>query len=224
MRKGDEKRQVLLNEAEKLFCLRGYDRTSVQEILVASGMSKGGFYHHFASKEDVLTALCDRRAERAALFTAEALNAAVTPMERINAVLHGFMPLRKEEAAFLAMLLPVINTAEGRSLAMTYQDALEAQFLPLLKAEIASAFAAETVFPPVKEIEDVVLNTVNHCWMTIAAEAYGCIRGGRRLDQAALLRLLEKYRRAVEVLLDAPFGSIEILRVEELEEVLRVAV
>ena len=51
MRKGDEKRLELLNEAERLFCQHGYDKTSVQDILGATGLSKGGFYHHFASKE-----------------------------------------------------------------------------------------------------------------------------------------------------------------------------
>ena len=86
MRKGDEKRQELLGAAERLFCQQGYEKTSVQDILNAVALSKGGFYHHFASKEEVLTALCARRAERAAAFTAEALNQASTPLGRINAL------------------------------------------------------------------------------------------------------------------------------------------
>lgn len=221
MRKGDEKRQLLLDAAEKLFCQQGYEKTSVQDILNATGMSKGGFYHHFASKDEVMTALCDRRAERAVAFTAELLNHAATPMERINAVLYGFIPLRKDEAAFASLLLPVIGTSEGRAVAMTYQDALEKHFLPLLKAEVASAAAVEAVFTPVKEIEGVILNTVNHGWMAVAADVYACIREGRRIDQPTLLNTLEKYRRAVEILLDAPFGTVEIVRVEEVDEVAR---
>lgn len=219
MRKGDAKRQQLLGEAERLFCQRGYDKTSVQDILAAAGISKGGFYHHFDSKDEVLTALCQRRAERAAAFTADALDAAHTPMERINAVLRGFIPMRLEETAFLNMLLPVIARAEGRAIAMTYQDALESHFLPLLRAEIAAAMG--TVFPPVKDVESIVLNTVNHCWMGVAASLYNALREGRRPDTTVFLALLEKYRRAVEVLLDAPYGTVEIIRVEELEEVCR---
>lgn len=219
MRKGDAKRQQLLGEAEKLFCQRGYDKTSVQDILAAAGISKGGFYHHFDSKDEVLTALCQRRAERAAAFTADALDAAHTPMERINAVLRGFIPMRLEETAFLNMLLPVIARAEGRAIAMTYQDALESHFLPLLRAEISAAMG--TVFPPVKDVESIILNTVNHCWMGVAASLYNALREGRRPDTTVFLALLEKYRRAVEVLLDAPYGTVEIIRVEELEEVCR---
>lgn len=219
MRKGDEKRQELLAASEKLFCQQGYEKTSVQDILTATGMSKGGFYHHFASKEEVLSDLCTRRAERAAAFTAEALNNAGTPMGRINAVLHGFIPLRREEAAFVSMLLPLIEKPEGRGVAMLYQDALTEHFLPLLKAEIATAVSVEAVCPPVKDMEMVILQTVNHCWMEAAAYVARVNREGWRHDQLTLLNLLDKYRRAVEVLLDAPYGSIEIIRVEEWDEV-----
>lgn len=221
MRKGSEKRQGLLDAAEKLFCQQGYEKTSVQDILDATGLSKGGFYHHFASKDEVMTALCTRRAERAAAFTGEALSAANTPMERINAVLHGFMPLRREDADFAGMLLPVISKPESRAVAMLYQDALEENFLPLLKAAVASAAAVEEVFPPVKDIEQVILNTVNHCWMAVAQEVWRGLSEGRRMEQMMLLTVVEKYRRAVEVLLDAPYGTIEIVRVEELDEVFR---
>lgn len=221
MRKGGEKKQGLLDAAEKLFCQQGYEKTSVQDILDATNLSKGGFYHHFASKDEVMTALCSRRAERSAAFVAEAMNASSSPLGRINAVLYGFMPLRKGAADFAAMLLPVISKPESRAVAMVYQDALEEHFLPLLKAAVASAAAVEEVFPPVKDIERVILNTVNHCWMAVAQEAYTCLAEGQLIDQMALLAAMEKYRRAIEVLLDAPYGTIEIIRVEELDEVLR---
>ena len=210
MRKGEEKRQELLNAAEKLFCAKGYEGTSVQDILNVAEMSKGGFYHHFASKEDVIKALCARRAERALAYTEDALSKAESSMGRINAVLRGFMPLRREESTFVDMLRPVMNTPEGRAIAMTYQDALETVFLPLLKAEIAAAAAVGVVCPPMKDAESMILNLVNHCWMQAVAN---------QIDQLDMLNLLSKYRRAVEVLLDAPYGSVEIIRVEEMDEV-----
>ena len=222
MRKGEEKRQELLNAAEKLFCQQGYEKTSVQDILGVTGLSKGGFYHHFSGKDEMLAALCTRRAERAAAYTAEALNQAENSMGRINAVLRGFMPLRREEADYVSLLLPLISKPEGRGAAMIYQDALEEDFLPLLKAEIAAAAAAKVVFPRVKDMERIILHTVNHAWMTIAAVMASAWEKGQRLEPNLILSLLEKYRRAIELLLDAPFGSIEILRVEEIEEVNRL--
>lgn len=43
----------IVEESLKLFSLNGYWHTSVTDILEAAGTSKGGFYNHFASKEDL---------------------------------------------------------------------------------------------------------------------------------------------------------------------------
>ncbi|MEV6103556.1 TetR/AcrR family transcriptional regulator [Streptomyces sp. NPDC051940] len=44
----------LLAVATRLFAERGYDRTSVQEIVEAAGVTKGALYHYFGSKDDLL--------------------------------------------------------------------------------------------------------------------------------------------------------------------------
>jgi AcrR family transcriptional regulator len=46
--------QRLLAAATRLFADRGYDRTSVQEIVESAGVTKGALYHYFGSKEDLL--------------------------------------------------------------------------------------------------------------------------------------------------------------------------
>lgn len=46
--------QRLLAAATRLFAEQGYDRTSVQEIVEAAGVTKGALYHYFGSKEDLL--------------------------------------------------------------------------------------------------------------------------------------------------------------------------
>ena len=43
----------IVHESLKLFSLKGFLSTSIQEILEATGSSKGGFYNHFSSKEDL---------------------------------------------------------------------------------------------------------------------------------------------------------------------------
>lgn len=214
MRKGDEKRQALLDLSEGLFLGRGYVQTSIQDILDAADMSKGGFYHHFAGKEEILRALCQRRAERAADRAADALTHADTPMGRINAILHAYLPLCREEVSFTAMLLPALTGLEGRALAMHYQAALEEQFAPLLRREIASAAAAGAVYPPVDDPARMLLCLLDQAWMTLAARLTA-----DALEPLALLDGMKQYRRAVELLLDAPYGTVEIIRAEELAEV-----
>ncbi|GHF37658.1 AcrR family transcriptional regulator [Amycolatopsis bartoniae] len=50
----------LLAAATKLFAQQGYDRTSVQEIVAAAGVTKGAMYHYFGSKDDLLSEIYGR--------------------------------------------------------------------------------------------------------------------------------------------------------------------
>jgi len=50
----------LCNEAQVLMLRKGYPSTGVDEICKAAGVTKGSFYHHFASKEALAVELIDR--------------------------------------------------------------------------------------------------------------------------------------------------------------------
>lgn len=215
MRKGDEKRQELLNVAERLFCTKGFEATSVQDILDILHTSKGGFYHYFASKDSLLDTLCEQRAERFCEQAEEALSTLVDPMERMNALLHAMMPLRMSELSFISMLLPLMGRAEGVSCRVKYQEALAAAFRPVLEREIALGSDMEVLHPMVRDAADPVLLLANACWADACTQLLAISRKSPRLEPAALLAVLEKYRRSIEVLLDAPYGSVVMLPLEE---------
>lgn len=68
----EETVQKILDAALKLFSEKGYEETTVLDIIDnMGGMTRGAFYHHFKSKEEVLNALRDR-------FTKER-----TPFEKV---------------------------------------------------------------------------------------------------------------------------------------------
>jgi len=50
---------TIVHESLKLFSLNGFLSTSVQDILSAANTSKGGFYNHFSSKEDLFFQVLD---------------------------------------------------------------------------------------------------------------------------------------------------------------------
>ncbi|GGM29973.1 TetR family transcriptional regulator [Paraliobacillus quinghaiensis] len=63
----------ILNVSSKLFTTKGYDQTSIQDILTELGMSKGAIYHHFKSKEDILDAVMAKHFEYSKELFQEAL-------------------------------------------------------------------------------------------------------------------------------------------------------
>ena len=52
--------QLILETAARLFAQKGYDETSMQDIMDATHLSKGAIYHHFPSKLDILLRIADQ--------------------------------------------------------------------------------------------------------------------------------------------------------------------
>ena len=60
----EETVNLILETATRLFMKKGYEHTSIQDIIDnLGGLSKGAIYHHFKSKEDILVAVTDRMTE-----------------------------------------------------------------------------------------------------------------------------------------------------------------
>jgi len=58
--KGVETKQKIINKSLQLFSVKGYYNTSINDILEATGLTKGGLYGHFKSKEDIWYAVYDQ--------------------------------------------------------------------------------------------------------------------------------------------------------------------
>ena len=60
IKKPDERRNEILDAAERLFTGKGYMKTTINDILQEVGIAKGTFYYYFKSKEEVMDAVSMR--------------------------------------------------------------------------------------------------------------------------------------------------------------------
>src|SRR5689334_11524507 len=58
-----QNRERIVDVAAKLFRERGFDGIGVADLMKSAGMTHGGFYKHFASKEDLMAQACTRALE-----------------------------------------------------------------------------------------------------------------------------------------------------------------
>ena len=217
MRKGDMRRSELLATAERLFYTKGYEKTSVQDILTEMNFSKGGFYHHFDSKLAVLEAICEQRAqescERAKEAVAQCDGSAV---DKLNAVFRASEILVNGQQSFIALLLQVAYRDDG---AMMREKMKRSQLLSLQPVfeEILAQGAAQHEFM----ITDVEFSAQMLLRMHLAFTdeiAFLLAEEGREdsvLDAA--VRKLNLYRMSIERMLIAPFGSVVMLEAKELQ-------
>ena len=55
------RRLEIVNAALKVFCKKGYDGTTINDIVKKAKCSQGLFYHYFNSKKEIFTAVMENR-------------------------------------------------------------------------------------------------------------------------------------------------------------------
>ena len=59
----EETVQKILDASLKLFLEKGFDKTSMNDIATTAGISKGAIYHHFQSKDAIIKAVTEKKAQ-----------------------------------------------------------------------------------------------------------------------------------------------------------------
>ena len=80
-------RKEILDAAKELFLSKGYEETSIMDIMERAGGAKGMFYRFFQSKEEVMHALGDELFFRNDPFEAVKERAELNGLEKIREVL-----------------------------------------------------------------------------------------------------------------------------------------
>jgi AcrR family transcriptional regulator len=79
-----DSRQDILRTAARLFQQQGYDATSMNDVAAALKLSKGGLYHHFQSKDEILFNLMNHALDITQERVVDAVQGTADPEERLR--------------------------------------------------------------------------------------------------------------------------------------------
>jgi AcrR family transcriptional regulator len=82
-----DSRQEILRAAARLFQQRGYDATSMNDVAAALKLSKGGLYHHFQSKDEILFEIMNHAMEITRERVLDPVRSIADPEDRLRALI-----------------------------------------------------------------------------------------------------------------------------------------
>jgi TetR/AcrR family transcriptional regulator, transcriptional repressor for nem operon len=83
-------KKKIIQESLKLFSLKGFLSTSIQDILDAAGTSKGGLYNHFKNKEDLFLAVLSEARKIWREKNLEGLDLVERPAQKVKTLLKNY--------------------------------------------------------------------------------------------------------------------------------------
>ncbi|KRE12500.1 TetR family transcriptional regulator [Bosea sp. Root483D1] len=210
VKRPDDRRNEILDAAQALFFERGYERTTVNDVIAQIGISKGGFYHHFSAKEDLLEGITARLAQDAVARVRDLLeDPSLDALARLNGFLARSRQMKVEDAPKLRAAFDVVFRPENLVLYHRINAASIAVMRPVLTGIIAQG-KTEGVFavPDPEAAAEIILHlgasTHDAVARTIAATGTA--------DEDAAIEALDQrlrfYGVAVDRILGLPDGSI----------------
>jgi len=97
MKKGERRKQELIQIAYRLFVSRGYEHTSVDEIIEEAGIAKGTYYYYFQSKEQMLEEVIEMMLGAEAEKAAAILRSPLPVPEKIVGIIASIHPAQEEK-------------------------------------------------------------------------------------------------------------------------------
>jgi AcrR family transcriptional regulator len=101
--RGSETRRRILEVAAEAFADRGYAGTSLSDVLKASGVTKGGFYFHFPSKEALALAALRHKQEQWTSAVMAAVLRHPRAVDQLDAMVEALCDLHEQDRACRAI-------------------------------------------------------------------------------------------------------------------------
>ena len=108
MTKGEQTRREIVRKSAPLFNQKGYEGTSLSDLMEATGLQKGGIYRHFSGKEELAAEAFDYSWGKAVSGRLEGVAEVPDRVNRLKKMIENFVQLR---AGLVPGGCPLMNTA-----------------------------------------------------------------------------------------------------------------
>jgi AcrR family transcriptional regulator len=133
VKEAELRRNEILDVAQRLFYAKGYDDTSIQEIIDAVGIAKGTFYHHFESKQELLDHVIDRMfIEALAPLEETVADTRLNGIEKLQELYLAIGIWKAENKEFFYELVEAFHRPENLTLRYTARSEACKRVAPLL--------------------------------------------------------------------------------------------
>lgn len=136
MKKGERTKQALLQIAYNLFISRGYENTSVDDIIKAADIAKGTYYYHFESKEQTLEEVIGMMIDQEAEAAGQVLRSDAPVPQKIAGIIASLRPRQEELPIEGALMKP-----ENALMHVKIKRRLVETVLPLLTEAVEEGIA-----------------------------------------------------------------------------------
>lgn len=189
----NEKKQRMIEVGMKLFAQNGFHATSIQEIAQSSGVSKGAFYLHFKSKEDLILSIYKFYYESTKEKVIAAKEGGLPPKEQLSLQLQiyfgdflkqkDFMIMQFRENFSINDQLDQFILKMRREIMRWFESAITAIYkekvsgyevdIAMLLEGIVTSYLKVVLFDPVqldfKKVADYIVERVDDCVVGITA-------------------------------------------------------
>jgi TetR/AcrR family transcriptional repressor of nem operon len=119
MKKGERTRERIIRQAAPLFNQRGYEGSSMNEIMAATALEKGGIYRHFRSKQELAAEAFDYAWAEAVKARRHDIDTVANSVDKLKRYVANFVERRGSVPGGCPLLNTAMDSDDGNAVLRT---------------------------------------------------------------------------------------------------------